>query len=101
MGISTLYFQRPKKKGDAARFLDARGDEKQDINVERTYLKFASFSIFSTVSEYNYVVTQKKNQKNYLMSATHYRKLHVDIFICIEMARERNRVIKKEHPVYD
>ena len=29
------------------------------------------------------------------MSATHYRKPHVDIFICIEMARERNRVIKK------
>jgi hypothetical protein len=34
------------------------------------------------------------------MSATHYKKPHVDIFICIEMARERNRVIKKKHPVY-
>jgi len=34
------------------------------------------------------------------MSATHYKKLHVDIFICIEMGRERNRVIKKEHPVF-
>ena len=34
------------------------------------------------------------------MSATRYKKLHIDIFICIEMARERNRVIKKKHPVY-
>ena len=33
-----LHFQRQKnnnKKVDAARFLDARGDEKQVINLER------------------------------------------------------------------
>ena len=30
-----LHFQRPKKKKvDVARFLDARGDEKQVINLE-------------------------------------------------------------------
>ena len=34
------------------------------------------------------------------MSATRYKRPHVDIFICIEMARERNRIIKKNHPVY-
>ena len=34
------------------------------------------------------------------MSATHYKRPHVDIFICIEMPREKNRVIKKTHPVY-
>ena len=31
---SLLHFQR-QKKVDAARFLDARGDEKQVINLER------------------------------------------------------------------
>ena len=34
------------------------------------------------------------------MSATHYKRPHVDIFICIEMPREKNLVIKKTHPVY-
>ena len=33
------------------------------------------------------------------MSATCYKRPHVDIFICIEMGRERNLGIKKEHPV--
>ena len=34
------------------------------------------------------------------MSATRYKRPHVDIIIVIEMARERNRVIKKKkHPV--
>ena len=32
------------------------------------------------------------------MSATRYKKPHVDILICIEMTRERNLGIKK-HPV--
>ena len=41
MGISTLFAfsktkrKKKKKKVDAARFLDARGDEKQVINLER------------------------------------------------------------------
>ena len=30
-----LHFQRKKKKVDAAQLLDARGDEKQIINLER------------------------------------------------------------------
>ena len=34
------------------------------------------------------------------MSATRYKKPHVDILICIEMTRERNLGIKKKHPVY-
>ena len=34
------------------------------------------------------------------MSATCYKRPHVDIFICIEMARERNRVIKKNTLYY-
>ena len=29
------------------------------------------------------------------MSATRYKKTHVDILICVEMARERNLGIKK------
>ena len=33
------------------------------------------------------------------MSATPYKRPDVDIFICIEMARERNRIMKKKHPV--
>ena len=33
--ILFLHLQRQKKKVDAARFLDARGDEKQVINLER------------------------------------------------------------------
>ena len=33
------------------------------------------------------------------MSATRYKKPHVDILICIEMTRERNLGIKKKHPV--
>ena len=33
------------------------------------------------------------------MSATRYKKTHVDILICIEMTRERNQGIQK-HPVY-
>ena len=33
------------------------------------------------------------------MSATRYKRPDVDIFICIEMARERNRIMKKKHPV--
>ena len=36
VGISTLFaFLKTKKKGDAPRFLDARGDVKQVINLER------------------------------------------------------------------
>ena len=38
--ILFLHFQRQKnkfKKVNAARFLDARGDEKQVINLERPY----------------------------------------------------------------
>ena len=36
MGISNLLaFSKTKKKVNAARFLDARGDEKQVINLER------------------------------------------------------------------
>ena len=34
------------------------------------------------------------------MSATRYKRPHVDIFICIEMGRERNQGIIKKHPVY-
>ena len=34
------------------------------------------------------------------MSATRYKKPHVDILICIEMTRERNLGIKKKHPVH-
>ena len=33
-----LHFQRKKTKADAARFLDARSDEKQVINLERPYM---------------------------------------------------------------
>ena len=33
------------------------------------------------------------------MSATPYKRPDVDIFICIEMARDRNRIMKK-HPVF-
>ena len=53
--ILFLLFQRPKKKkGDAARFLDARGDEKQVINLERlkqykvviVQIKWSQFSKF-------------------------------------------------------
>ena len=34
------------------------------------------------------------------MSATRYKRPNVDIFICIEMARERNQGTKKKpHPV--
>ena len=32
------------------------------------------------------------------MSATHYKKPHVDIFICIEMARERKAGHQKKTP---
>ena len=32
------------------------------------------------------------------MSATPYKRPNVDIFICIEMARERNRIMKKKTP---
>lgn len=32
------------------------------------------------------------------MSATRYKRMHVDIFICIEMARERNSIMKKNTP---
>ena len=32
------------------------------------------------------------------MPTTSYKRPHVDIFICIEMARERNRIIKKKTP---
>ena len=35
------------------------------------------------------------------MSATRYKRPHVDIFICIEMGRERNQGIIKKHPVYN
>ena len=34
------------------------------------------------------------------MSATRYKKTHVDILICIEMTRERNLGIKRKHPVF-
>ena len=34
------------------------------------------------------------------MSVTSYKRPHVDIFICIEMARERNRIIKKNNTRY-
>ena len=34
------------------------------------------------------------------MSATRYKRPHVDIFISLEMARERNRVIKKTPGIY-
>ena len=34
------------------------------------------------------------------MSATYYKRPHVDIFFCIEMGRERNQGIKKKHPVF-
>ena len=36
------------------------------------------------------------------MSATRYKRPHVDIFICIEMVRERNQgiILIKKHPVY-
>ena len=34
------------------------------------------------------------------MSATCCKRPHVDIFICIEMRRERNLGKKKQHPVY-
>ena len=41
-----LHFQRQKKskKVDAARFLDARGDEKQVINLERPNLRHDTLS---------------------------------------------------------
>ena len=32
------------------------------------------------------------------MSATRYKRMHVDIFICIEMPRERNSIMKKNTP---
>ena len=34
------------------------------------------------------------------MSATRYKKTHVDILICIEMTRERNLGIKKTPGIY-
>jgi len=34
------------------------------------------------------------------MSATRYKKPHVDILICIEMTRERNQGIKKTPGTY-
>ena len=41
MGINPLFvFSKTKKKVDAARFLDARGDEKQVIYLERPKLEF-------------------------------------------------------------
>ena len=57
------------------------------------------FRPFCTVSEYDYVVIFFYFFLNHPMSATHYKRPHVDIFICIEMARERNRGTKKTHPV--
>ena len=40
VGISTLFaYSKTKKKVDAARFLDKRGDEKQVINLEWPKLK--------------------------------------------------------------
>ena len=41
------------------------------------------------------IIMLRKITKNYPMSATRYKRPHGDIFICIEMARERNQVIKK------
>ena len=40
-------------------------------------------------------ITKKKPKTN-PMSATRYKRPHVDIFICIEMGRERNQGIIKQ-----
>ena len=57
----------------------------------------SSLSIFCTVSEYDCIVLKK----HYQMSATRYKRPHVNIFICIEMTRKRHLdTKKKQYPVY-